>query len=131
MINCLIALRLRSCPTPRGDAIATSQIGDSCSTSADAGYAAALREALTNTGPWDVEMVDRSDPRIPCVLVLDESSLEQLSLPLANPERVVLISQQDPPIVSSSLGCQYHLGSFQGRLPAHGAPGHHGRRVAS
>ena len=55
---------------------------------ADAGYAAALCEALTRTGPWHVDMVDRPDPAIPCLLVLDESSLEQLSLPLANPERV-------------------------------------------
>ena len=45
---------------------------------ADAGYAAALREALTRTGPWHVEMVDRPDPALPCVLVLDESSFERL-----------------------------------------------------
>ena len=63
---------------------------------ADAGFAAALREALTHTGPWHVEMVDRLDPALPGVLVLDESSFERLPLPLINPERVVLISQQDP-----------------------------------
>ena len=63
---------------------------------ADAGYAAALREALTRTGPWHVEMVDRPDLAMPGVLVLDESSFEQLPLPLSNPERVVLISRQDP-----------------------------------
>ena len=45
-------------------------------------------------------MVDRSDPAIPCVLVLDESSLERLLLPLANPERVVLISQQNPRLLA-------------------------------
>ena len=32
---------------------------------ADAGYAAALREALTRTGPWHVEMLDRPDPALP------------------------------------------------------------------
>ena len=67
---------------------------------ADAGYAAALREALTRTGPWHVEMVDRPDPATPCVLVLDESSFERLPLPLLNPERVVLISQQDPQLLA-------------------------------
>ena len=67
---------------------------------ADAGYAAALREALTRTGPWHVETVDLPDPALPCVLVLDESSFERLSLPLVNPERVVLISQQDPQLLA-------------------------------
>jgi DNA-binding NarL/FixJ family response regulator len=67
---------------------------------ADAGYAATLREALTRTGPWHVDMVDRPDPAIPCVLVLDESSFERLPLPLVNPERVVLISQHDPQLLA-------------------------------
>ena len=67
---------------------------------ADAGYAAALREALSRTGPWRVEMVDRPDPALSCVLVLDESSFEQLPLPVINPERVVLISQQDPQLLA-------------------------------
>jgi hypothetical protein len=67
---------------------------------ADAGYAAALREALTRTGPWHVEVVDRPDPALPGVLVLDESSFERLSLPLTNPERVVLISQQAPQLLA-------------------------------
>jgi len=67
---------------------------------ADAGYAAALREALARSGPWHVEMVDRPDPAMPCVLVLDESSFERIPLPLVNPERVVLISQQDPQLLA-------------------------------
>ena len=67
---------------------------------ADAGYAAALRQALTHTGPWHVKMVDRPDPAMPGVLVLDESSFERLPLPLINPERVVLITQQDPQLLA-------------------------------
>ena len=67
---------------------------------ADASYAAALSEALTHTGPWHVEMLDRPDPALPGVLVLDESSFEQLPLPLVNPERVVLISQPDPQLLA-------------------------------
>jgi hypothetical protein len=62
----------------------------------DVDYAAALRNALTQTGPWHVEMVDRPDPAILCVLVLDESSFERLPLPLVNPERVVLITRREP-----------------------------------
>jgi hypothetical protein len=67
---------------------------------ADTGYAAALREALTHAGPWHVEMVDRPDPAMPGVLVLDESSFERLPLPLINPERVVLITQPDPQLLA-------------------------------
>jgi hypothetical protein len=67
---------------------------------ADAGYASALREALTRTGPWHVEMVDRPDLALPCVLVLDESSFARLPLPLIEPGRVVLISQQDPQLLA-------------------------------
>ena len=67
---------------------------------ADAGYAAVLREALTRTGPWHVETVDHPDPARRCVLVLDGSSFERLPLPLNNPERVVLISQQDPQLLA-------------------------------
>ena len=59
---------------------------------ADAAYAAALREALTRSGPWHV--VARRIPDIceKCVLVLDELAFESLPLPLPNPERVVLIT---------------------------------------
>lgn len=67
---------------------------------ADAGYAAALREALARTGPWHVEMVERPDPALPSVMVLDESSFTRLPLPLIEPGRVVLISQQDPQLLA-------------------------------
>jgi hypothetical protein len=63
---------------------------------ADAGYRAALREALSRSGPWQVECADVPDPSHSCVLVLDEPAFERLALPLANPERVVLIARQDP-----------------------------------
>ena len=67
---------------------------------ADAGYAAALREALTRTGPWHVEMVNRPNPALPCVLVLDESSFERLPLPFDDPGRVLLISQPSPQLLA-------------------------------
>ena len=62
---------------------------------ADGIYAAALREALSHTCAWHVEPVGCPDPSQPCVLVLDQAALERLPLPLANPERIVLITHRD------------------------------------
>ena len=69
---------------------------------ADAVYAAALREALSHSGPWHVELVDHPDPERPGVLVLDEPAFERLVLPLPFPERVVLISRQDPGVMAQA-----------------------------
>jgi hypothetical protein len=63
---------------------------------ADAVYGAALRDAVMHSGPWHVEFVEDPDPSGGCVLVLDDTSFARLPLPLAHPERVVLISHQDP-----------------------------------
>ena len=62
---------------------------------ADGIYAAALREALSHTCAWHVESVGCPDPSRHCVLVLDQAGLEQLPLPLSNPERIVLIAHRD------------------------------------
>ena len=62
---------------------------------ADGIYAAALREALSHTCAWHVESVNCPDPSQHCVMVLDQTGLEQLPLPLANPERIVLIAHRD------------------------------------
>lgn len=59
-------------------------------------YAAALREALTHSGPWHIVSVTEPDPRQQGVLVLDEEALDRLPLPLADPKRVVLITRKDP-----------------------------------
>jgi hypothetical protein len=67
---------------------------------ADAVYATALRQALSHSGPWHVEIVERPDPAMTCVLVLDELNFERLALPLTNPQRVVLISRQDPQLLA-------------------------------
>ena len=55
-------------------------------------FAAALREALTRSGPWQVVFRQAPDICQKCVLVLDEDAFERLPLPLPNPERVVLIT---------------------------------------
>jgi len=63
---------------------------------ADPVYTTALREALTHSGPWQVVTARRPDPRHTGVLVVDEDALDQMPLPLLNPERVVLITDKDP-----------------------------------
>ena len=61
----------------------------------DGAFSAAVREALSRTCAWHVESVEMPDPSRNCVLVLDERAFERLPLPLANPERVVLITRKD------------------------------------
>ena len=69
---------------------------------ADAVYATAVREALARSGPWHMETVERPDLTQKSVLVLDETSFHQLPLPLANPERVVLITRKDPQLLAQA-----------------------------
>jgi len=56
--------------------------------------AAALRDALSRTGPWHVECVDTPDPTEACVLVMDEESFSHLTLPLPHPESIVLMTRR-------------------------------------
>jgi hypothetical protein len=69
---------------------------------ADGTYAAALREALSRSCAWHVESVGRPDPTQHCVLVLDQAGLEKLPLPLANPERIVLITHRDAQLMAEA-----------------------------
>jgi hypothetical protein len=68
----------------------------------DAGYVAAVREALSRNCAWHVETVDSPDQEQHCVLVLDELAFARLPLPLCNPERVVLISRPDPLLLAQA-----------------------------
>jgi len=69
---------------------------------ADAVYASAVRDALARSGPWHLETVERPDPAQKSVLVLDEAAFHRLPLPLANPERVVLITRKDPQLLAQA-----------------------------
>jgi len=69
---------------------------------ADRVYAAAVREALSRSCACHVESVDRPDPGLAGVLVLDESGFARLPLPLSNPERVVLITRRDPRLLAQA-----------------------------
>jgi len=68
----------------------------------DAAYAAALHDALCHSCAWHIESVERPDPSRDCVLVLDEAAFEHLRLPLAHPERIVLITRQDPQLLAQA-----------------------------
>jgi hypothetical protein len=65
-------------------------------------YAASVREALSRSCAWHVEAVERPDLSQKGVLVLDESALARLPLPLSNPERVVLITRKDPQLLAQA-----------------------------
>lgn len=62
---------------------------------ADAAYEAALREALTRSGPWNIVSVDAPDISQKAVLVMDETAFDHVPLPVPAPERVVLITHKD------------------------------------
>jgi len=68
----------------------------------DGVYRGALREALCRSCAWRVESVDRPDSSQNCVLVLDEAAFEHLRLPLSHPERIVLITRQDPQLLAQA-----------------------------
>ncbi len=68
----------------------------------DAPYAAALRDMLERPGTRQVRCVEVPDPREDGVLVIDCRALEALPLPLPAPERVVLITRNDPQHLSQA-----------------------------
>ena len=68
----------------------------------DAAYATALREALSRSGPWQVERVARPALDQPSVVILDEAAFAQLPLPLDNPERLVLLARPNPQFLAEA-----------------------------
>jgi len=63
---------------------------------ANSTYAAALRDLLVRNAGWKVLTVEYPDTRAEGVMVLDSIALEHLPSVIPNPERVVLITQNDP-----------------------------------
>jgi riboflavin biosynthesis pyrimidine reductase len=62
----------------------------------DSRYAASLQELLERSGHRRVHCVEAPDLRQPGVIVVDSDGLDRLPSPLLNPERVVLITRNDP-----------------------------------
>ncbi len=63
---------------------------------ADAAYAQALRQRLESSGMAEVCSVESPDPEQEGVIVVDSAALGRLPAPLAHPERIVLITRNDP-----------------------------------
>jgi hypothetical protein len=62
----------------------------------DAVYRAALNDALSRSGSWQVVPVTAPDPNCGGVIVVDAGALDRVEGLLAKPERVVLITRKDP-----------------------------------
>ena len=62
----------------------------------DRSYATALREMLLRNGNWDVCCVDAPNLGLGGVVVLDRISLEGRAMSLVDPQRVVLITRNNP-----------------------------------
>lgn len=62
----------------------------------DTRYASALRDLLERNGTRQVRCVEVPDPKQAGVIVVDSEGLGRLPIPLLNPERVVLITRNDP-----------------------------------
>lgn len=62
----------------------------------EAPYAAALRELLERGGQRRVRVVEVPDPAQQGVIVVDSDALDRLPSPIPEPERVVLITRNDP-----------------------------------
>jgi hypothetical protein len=68
----------------------------------DAPYASALRDLLERGGQRSVRPVEVPDPRQEGVIVVDSDALDRLPFPVQNPERVVLITRNDPQHLSQA-----------------------------
>ena len=66
----------------------------------DTAYAAALRGLLVRTGGWNVVTVESPNTRADGVVVVDSNALERLPSEIPNPDRVVLITPNDPHLLS-------------------------------
>ncbi|MGE5567987.1 MAG: hypothetical protein ACM3S5_03025 [Rhodospirillales bacterium] len=65
-------------------------------TIADVHYAKALRDLLMRGGNREIRCVEQPDTNQGGVIVVDSEALSRLPLPLVHPERVVLITSNDP-----------------------------------
>ncbi len=68
----------------------------------DTAYATALKELLIRDGTVHVSCVEAPDWSFSGVIVLDSDGLDRLPLALSNPERVVLITQNEPQCLSKA-----------------------------
>ncbi len=67
---------------------------------ADGAYAGAFRDLLIRDARWRPLLVEHPDTRTEGVIVVDTGTLEALPSKLPNPERVVLITRNEPAILA-------------------------------
>lgn len=65
-------------------------------------YAAALGELLARTAGSKVVVVDRPDVKFEGVIVLDSEALDSLPGGIPNPERLVVVTRNDPRLLSKA-----------------------------
>jgi hypothetical protein len=65
-------------------------------------YASALRDLLLRGGVREVRCIAMPDLELDGVIVVDPDALDLLPFPLPNPERIVLITSNDPQHLSSA-----------------------------
>lgn len=68
----------------------------------DRAYLKDLQRLLGRSGAWEVDLVDCPDPAGDDVMVIDEHALHSLQAPLRNPERIVLLTRNDPMSLSQA-----------------------------
>jgi hypothetical protein len=68
----------------------------------NAAYAAALGDLLARTAGSKVEVVDRPDLCFEGVIVLDSEALDSLPEGIPNPERLVVVTKNDPRVLSKA-----------------------------
>jgi hypothetical protein len=80
----------------------------------DSRYAASLQELLERSGTRKVQCVEAPDPTQEGVMVVDCDNLDRLPSPLLNPERVVLITRNDPQHLSQAWNAGIRSVVFSG-----------------
>jgi hypothetical protein len=80
----------------------------------DASYASALRNLLESGGTRNVRCVEVPDPKLEGVIVVDSESLDRLPFPFLNPDRVVLITRNDPRHLSQAWNAGIRSVVFHG-----------------
>jgi DNA-binding NarL/FixJ family response regulator len=59
-----------------------------------------LHDALARKGQWKVTVADPADVDRNGVLVIDQQAFENLARPIPSPERIVLVSSNDPRLLA-------------------------------
>lgn len=68
----------------------------------DTAKAEALRSVLARSAKAPVVCVDQPDPALACAVVVDPEHLARLPVPLAHPERIVMVAPGDEELLQAA-----------------------------